>query len=83
MIMTITPLRQKMIDELTLRGYSPKTFDSYLYALTKVAKHYNRSPNTLTVDEIQNWILYLINDRKLSKSSVSAPSTPSSYPEVT
>lgn len=67
--MTITPLRQKMIDELTLRGYSPKTLDSYLYALTKVAKHYNRSPDTLTVDEIQNWILYLINDRKLSKSS--------------
>ncbi len=67
--MKITPLRQKMIDELTLRGYSPRTHESYLYAVTKIATYYNRSPDTLTVDEMQKWLLHLINERGLSNSS--------------
>lgn len=67
--MTISPLRQKMIDELTLRGYSANTHDSYLSAVTRVAGYYNRSPDTLSVDDIQKWVLHLINDCGISSAS--------------
>lgn len=65
----VTPLRQKMIDELTLRGYSPRTHESYLYAISKIAAYYHRSPDTLTVDEMQKWLLHLLNKQGLSNSS--------------
>jgi site-specific recombinase XerD len=65
----MTPLRQKMIEALTLKGYSPRTHTSYLAAITQIAKHYHRSPDLLTHDEIRQWALYLLNERGVSSST--------------
>lgn len=65
-----TLLRQKMMEDLQLAGYSPRTVDSYTATVGVLAKHYNRSPDLLTEEEIRQFFLHLINDRNSSGSSV-------------
>jgi hypothetical protein len=66
----MTELRRKMIEDLALAGYSPKTQRSYLDAVRKLAKHYMRSPDQLSEEEVRQFFLYLINKRKAAKSTV-------------
>jgi site-specific recombinase XerD len=63
-------LRRKMMDDLQLAGYSQHTLDNYIIAVRVLAKYYNRSPDLITEDEIRQFFLYLINERKVSSSSV-------------
>ena len=66
----MTELRRRMIEDLALAGYSPKTQRSYLDAVRKLAKHYMRSPDRLSEEEVRQFFLYLINRRKAAKSTV-------------
>jgi integrase/recombinase XerD len=59
-------LRQKMIDEMKLRNFSERTQQCYLSAVVGLVKHYRRSPDQLTQDEIR---AYLLQKRGLSASS--------------
>jgi len=61
-------LRQKMIDEIRLRNFSPRTEQSYVSAMVGLAKYYRRSPDQLTQDEIRCYLLHL-KERGLSPSS--------------
>ncbi len=42
-----SPLRQRMVEDMTVRNLSPATQQSYIYAVTKVSRHFNRSPDQL------------------------------------
>jgi len=66
----MTELRRRMLEDLQLAGYSPKTIKSYIYTVRDLAKHYHRSPDLLTDEEVRQFFLHLINERKLSKSSI-------------
>ena len=46
----MTTLRDKMKQEMTLRGYSPGTQENYLRAVIKLKDHFNRNPAKLTVN---------------------------------
>jgi integrase len=59
-----------MMEDLALAGYSPKTQRSYLDAVRKLAKHYMRSPDLLSEEEVRQFFLYLINKRKAAKSTI-------------
>jgi site-specific recombinase XerD len=65
----MTPLRQKMINDMTLRSFSPKTKEAYISAVSGLARFYNQSPETINQEEVQAYLLYLIDDRKLAWSS--------------
>lgn len=65
----MTPLRQKMIDVMTVRNLSPRTQTSYLYALRSLVKYYHRSPDLLNQQDLQDYLLYLIRDRHLAPAS--------------
>lgn len=65
----MTQLRQLMIDAMLVRGFSPRTHQSYLRAVKDLAKYYHRSPDQITSAEIQRYFLYLIKERHLSPSS--------------
>lgn len=65
----MTPLRQQMIDAMLVRGFSVRTHRSYLDAVTKLARYYHRSPQRLTIDDIQTFFLYLAKERRLSGAS--------------
>ena len=66
----MTPLRKRMLEDLQLAGFAPKTIKSYLYTVIVLAKYFWRSPDLLTDEEVRQFFLHLINDRKLSKSSI-------------
>jgi integrase/recombinase XerD len=66
----MSPLRQQMIDTMTLMGRSPRTQASYLYAVTKLAEYYHRSPDQIEIGEVEHYFLYLLRERKLAPASV-------------
>ena len=61
-------LRTKMIEEMKLRNFSPRTEQSYVAAMMGLVKYYRRSPDQLTQDEIRAYLLHL-QERCLSPSS--------------
>jgi integrase/recombinase XerD len=65
----MTLLRQKMIDAMQVRGFSVRTHESYLFAVSALAQYYHRSPEHLSVDELQAFFLYLVKKRGLSGAS--------------
>ena len=65
-----TPLRQRMIDEMTLRGMSVRTHESYLGAVFGLAKHYMRPPDELSIEDIRNYLLHLERERHVSWSTL-------------
>ena len=66
----MTPLRQRMLDAMTVRGLAERTKECYSGAIARMALHYHRSPDLLSAAEIEAYLLYLVKDRKLSYSSV-------------
>ena len=66
----MTPLRQRMLDALELRGLSERTCYVYIYAVARLARHYRRSPDRLSAEEVQQYLLHLLRERQLARSSV-------------
>ena len=65
----MTPLRQRMIDDMSVRGLSENTKKSYLSAMTGLTRHYRRGPDRIEVRQVQDYLLYLHNSRGLSWKS--------------
>lgn len=66
----MSPLRQRMLDAMQLRGMAARTCESYLDAVTRLARHYGSSPDTLDAQQVQQYLLHLLRDRNLARSSV-------------
>ena len=52
-------LRTKMIEEMRLRNFSPRTQESYLAAMIGLVKHYRQSPDQLEAEQIRSYLLHL------------------------
>lgn len=65
----MTPLRQQMIEAMRVRGFSARTHQSYLAAVTDLARYYRRSPEVLSVAELGEYFRYLACERGLSGAS--------------
>ena len=65
----MTPLRQKMIEDMQLWGLAERTQESYVRAVRQLAEHYGKSPARINDEELRHYFLYLQQDRKLSSSS--------------
>ena len=55
----MTPLRQRMINDMTVRGLANSTMASYLRSVTRLARHYRRSPDQISAPEVQDYLLFL------------------------
>jgi integrase/recombinase XerD len=66
----MTALRQKLIDEIQLRGFSPSTQDSYVRSVAGLAQFYHRSPDKVADDELKAYLLHLLRVKKLAVSSI-------------
>lgn len=66
----MTPLRQQFVRELVLRGIAPRTQHAYVYQVYRLAKHYHRSPDQLTDEELKVYLFHLAKDLKLSPSTL-------------
>ncbi len=75
----MTPLRQRMLDAMTVRGLAERTQECYAEAVSRMARHYHRSPDLLSPAEVQAYLLHLVKDRKLSYSSVNHAASASRF----
>lgn len=58
---TISPLRQRMLDDMRLRRLSPKTQTGYVRAVKRLAGFLGRSPDSATVEDLRRFQLYLVD----------------------
>jgi integrase/recombinase XerD len=63
-------LRERMIEEMKLRNFSPATQESYVYAVSRLAKYHNQSPDQLSKGDIRAFLVHLTVERKLSPNSL-------------
>ncbi|MBI3645424.1 MAG: phage integrase N-terminal SAM-like domain-containing protein [Acidobacteriales bacterium] len=66
----MTPLRQRMIEDMPLRNFSAETQRSYIHYIAEYALYSNTSPELLGPEAIREYQLYLTNERKMSPESV-------------
>ncbi len=67
----MTPLRQRMTEDMEIRNLSPNTQLSYLQQVSSFAKYFHRSPETLGPEEIRAYQVHLATERKLAPGSLS------------
>jgi integrase/recombinase XerD len=66
----MTPLRQRMLQDLQLHGYAEKTQQSYVAAVKALAGYHNRSPDQLNQEQVREYFLNLIDKKKAARSTV-------------
>jgi integrase/recombinase XerD len=60
MMAQMTPLRRRMIDDMTLRNLSPATQQSYIYEVAKFSRFFGSSPESLGAEEVRAYQLHLV-----------------------
>ena len=57
----MTILRDRMIEDLQLRGFSANTQQAYLRAVRRLAEYHRKSPDQISEEELRQYFLYLKN----------------------
>ncbi len=63
-------LKQRMKDDMQLRGLSPRTQGAYLLQVTRFARYYNKLPDKLGEHEVKEYLLHLLNEKHVSYSTL-------------
>ena len=63
-------LRDRMIEEMKLRNFSTATQESYVYAVSRLVRYHNKSPDQLSKEDIRAFLVHLTIERKLSPNSL-------------
>ena len=67
--MATTALRQRMLEDLQLRGLSARTQECYTRAVRQLAEHYRKSPDQISEEELREYFLHLKQVKKYSRSA--------------
>jgi integrase/recombinase XerD len=65
----MTPLRQRMIEDMKLRNYAPRTITVDVERVATFAKHFGKSPQRLGAAEVRAYLLFLVQEKHASWSS--------------
>ena len=65
----MTPLRQRMIDDMRLAGFAERTRDVYIQAVRRLAAHYKRSPDVLSEEDVRAYLLHLRDERGIARGT--------------
>jgi len=57
-----SPLRRRMIEDMTVRNLSPATQRSYLHAVTKFSQYFGRSPERLDLEDVRAFQVHLVSN---------------------
>lgn len=60
MTKAISPLRRRMIEDMTIRNLSPATQRSYLHAVSKFSRYFGRSPDSLGAEDVRAFQVHLV-----------------------
>src|SRR2546428_4893317 len=63
----MSPLQQRMLEDMQLRGLSARTQEAYARAVWQLAQHYHRRPDQLSDQDLRQYFLYLTNEKKIAR----------------
>ncbi len=66
----MSTLRNQMIQQMQLKGYSSNTIESYLQSIIHLSNYYKLSPDLLTTDQVRHFIQHNLIEKKLSQSTI-------------
>jgi integrase/recombinase XerD len=66
----VTALRKRMLEDLQRRNYNVDTIRGYILAVEQFAKHFDKSPELMGVEEIGQFQLYLLREKKLALGTI-------------
>jgi integrase/recombinase XerD len=64
----MTPLRRRMIEDMTLRNFTAQTIQSYVRCVARFARYFNASPEQLGPEQVRTYLLYLVQQKQASLS---------------
>ena len=64
----MTPLRQRMLDDMQLRNFAESTQKQYIYAVERFAKHFWKSPTDLTEEHVRAYLLYVTRQNSMNSA---------------
>ena len=62
----MTTLRQRMLEDLQIRNYSPTTVRIYLHCVQAFAQHFGSAPDRLGPEHIRQYQLFLVKEKQVS-----------------
>jgi integrase/recombinase XerD len=65
----MSELRQQMLADLRIRNYAERTQEIYITRVAEMARHFRRSPEELTKEEVRGYLRYLKEERRVSRSA--------------
>ena len=65
----MTIIRQRMIEDMQLRGLSEGTQELYVRAVRQLVEHYRKSPDTITEEELRQYFIYLKNVKGIAQNT--------------
>lgn len=66
----MSALRQRMIEDLRLRGYADRTVEAYVSTVSRLAHHYHTPPDRLSETQLREYLLHLTTERRLARASL-------------
>jgi len=66
----ISPLQKRMVEDMCLQNFSPRTQDSYVRSVKLLSRHYRKSPDQITGEEIRAYFVHLTCERKLARPTI-------------
>ena len=65
----MTPLRERMLEDIQLRGLSERTQETYVRTVRQLAVNFGKSPDDITEEELRRYFLHLRNEKRVSRST--------------
>ena len=69
----MSDLRERMTEDLQLRGLSRRTQEAYLRAVRKLAEFHKTAPDELSEAQVREYLLYLKNERQFAPARCESP----------
>ena len=67
----MTALRQKMVEDMQLKGLAVRTQEAYVNAVLQLSRHLKKSPDNIDEEELREYFLYLKNELQVAESTFS------------
>ena len=67
----MTPLRQRMLEDMSIRNFAQNTQQSYVQRVSSFARYFHCSPNAIGLEKVREYQVHLVEDCKLAPSSTS------------
>ena len=67
----MTALRQKMVEDMQLKGLALRTQEAYVNAVLQLSRRFKKAPDSLDEEDLREYFLYLKNEKQVAESTFS------------